>query len=282
MVGLTLYTSNKLELLVDQLAETVIQPLDSALDTEKIIVQSLGMRRWLSLELASRHGICANVDFPFPQTFVSDVFHVLFPDLTKTNDNSYERAVMIWRIMKVLPSLLETKEFVTLHNYLSGECSSMKHYQLASRIAHTFDQYLVFRPEMILHWDEGKETHWQALLWRELAQGSSSKHQPALLRKLGTDMREKIALRSLLPKRVSIFGISSLPKFYLDLVNELSGYLEVHFFLKEPTPEWWSDIVSAREEVKFLRKQKAAELTASSFHLERGNSLLASMGKLGK
>jgi exodeoxyribonuclease V gamma subunit len=36
------------------------------LKAETIVVQSKGMERWISLELARRQGICANVAFPFP------------------------------------------------------------------------------------------------------------------------------------------------------------------------------------------------------------------------
>ena len=83
-----------------------------------------------------------------------------------------------------------------------------------------------------------------------------------------------------LPSRVSIFGISTLPKFYLELIEALAGYIEVHLFVMEPTPQWWQDIVSAREEGNILKKQP--NRTAEDLHLERGNTLLASMGKLGR
>ena len=48
----------------------------------------------------------------------------------------------------------------------------------------------------------------------------------------------------------------------------------------EPTPHWWQDIVSAREEGNILKKQP--NRAAEDLHLERGNTLLASMGKLGR
>jgi exodeoxyribonuclease V gamma subunit len=72
--GLHLHTSNRLENLLAELAEFVGKSLGSIFQPEIIVVQSAGMGRWLSLRLAEAHGICANVQFPFPQKFVSDVF----------------------------------------------------------------------------------------------------------------------------------------------------------------------------------------------------------------
>jgi exodeoxyribonuclease V gamma subunit len=64
MGTLKLYTSHRLESLTDKLADVVARPMSSPLQPEVIIVQSQGMARWLRLELAARHGICANYSFP--------------------------------------------------------------------------------------------------------------------------------------------------------------------------------------------------------------------------
>ncbi len=58
--GLYLYTSNRLEVLGEKLAEVLSKPLASPLQREIILVQSKGMERWVSMELARHNGICAN------------------------------------------------------------------------------------------------------------------------------------------------------------------------------------------------------------------------------
>jgi len=64
--GLKLYASNRLEVLVEKLAEHLRPALPFPLEGKTILVQSKGMERWVSMELARRHGICANCRFPFP------------------------------------------------------------------------------------------------------------------------------------------------------------------------------------------------------------------------
>src|ERR1017187_5332806 len=63
---LKLHTSNRLESLAECLAEALRTPLHAPLQPEVIMVQSQGMARWLKLQLAERHSVCANYSFPFP------------------------------------------------------------------------------------------------------------------------------------------------------------------------------------------------------------------------
>ena len=63
-----------MEKLAEKLAETVRDPLPNVLDKEIIIVHSKGMQRWVSLKLAEINGICANIDFSFPNAYVNDCF----------------------------------------------------------------------------------------------------------------------------------------------------------------------------------------------------------------
>src|SRR5260370_18826770 len=63
--------------------------------------------------------------------------------------------------------MVDRPEFEAVSNYLRGERQGLKRFQLASKITDAFNQYIAFRPRMILDWDAGKENHWQAILWRE-------------------------------------------------------------------------------------------------------------------
>jgi exodeoxyribonuclease V gamma subunit len=64
MPGLYLYSSNRLEILAEKLAEVLSKPPSFPLQREVILVQSKGMDRWVSMELARHNGICANCWFP--------------------------------------------------------------------------------------------------------------------------------------------------------------------------------------------------------------------------
>ena len=100
---LILHHSNRLEFLCDALAEVLREPLASPFDQEVIAVQSTGMARWLSMELAGRLGVSANVRFPFPARLVWEMFRALVPDLPE--QSPYTREVMTWRLMGLLSEI---------------------------------------------------------------------------------------------------------------------------------------------------------------------------------
>ncbi|MEW6665763.1 MAG: exodeoxyribonuclease V subunit gamma [Thermodesulfobacteriota bacterium] len=274
------YTSNRMEILVRALAEVLESPLSSPFQPETILVQSKGMERYLSMELARRHGISANCLFPFPNAFVDRVFKGVLAQLPEPSP--FEPEILTWRIMKELPLQLQQPGFESLRRYLEDEEDSLKRLQLSSSIADTFDQYLLFRPDMIERWERGEEDHWQAVLWRALVRGSPRNHRAALARMFLETLRGLSPEEAGLPERVSLFGISSLPRFHMDVLSALSRFMEIHLFFMNPCREYWGDILSEREMGGRLERAGAGRLGPDLLHLEQGNSLLASMGRLGR
>jgi exodeoxyribonuclease V gamma subunit len=280
MKSLRLFTGNRLELLARALARVLESPLASPLEPEIIVVQSKGMERWLSMQLALHFGVCANYRFPFPNAFAYETFQNVFPDLP--DSSIFDPKFLTWSIMSVLPRHLGAPGFETLEHYLDGPGGSLKHLQLSMRIAETFDQYILYRPDMITRWEAGDEDHWQAVLWRRLARGLEKKHRGAL----GRIFMEKILGTEpgtlALPQRISIFGISYLPPFHIQIFEGLSRLTEVNMFLLNPCREYWGDISSERDIGRLASREGSAELAPEELFLDKGNPLLASMGSLAK
>ena len=141
MSDLRLFTSNRLENLAEALSENVRHLLRSPLASETILVQSQGMARWLKLQLARQHGICSNCRFPFPRAFSDEVFKTVLGDLPTVA--AYDPEMLIWQVMHQLPTFLDRPGFEPVKNYLGATTDHRKRYQLATRIANVFDQYLV-------------------------------------------------------------------------------------------------------------------------------------------
>jgi exodeoxyribonuclease V gamma subunit len=279
MPGLKLYTSNRLEALAGKLEETLRVPPASPMAPEVILVQSRGMERWLSLELARRLGICANVRFPFPNHFVEELFRRVLPDVP--GSTAFDPEVLTWRVMGLLPRCLETEGFEPLKAYLAEDGRGIKRYQLSRIIARLFDQYLVYRPDMVLGWEAGKDRHWQAALWRQLAGAGSGAHRAARWREALARLQGPVPGGAALPGRISVFGISALPPFHLRILDAVARSVDVHLFVMNPCREYWYLIYSDRE-MRRLVDRLGTVPSDETLHLERGNSLLASMGALGR
>lgn len=280
MHNLKIYTGNHMEILARQLARIVRDPLPSPLVPEIIVVQSRGMERWVSMEIAAQNGICANCSFLFPNPFLQEIVKKIIPDLPE--DSLFDPVTMTFKIMDVLQSSVDLPGYEPLKRYLVHDKNGMKRFQISQKIADLFDQYLVFRPEMMFGWEKGEEDHWQARLWREISCGTESLHR-ARMRKI---LLEKIRTRSHeiknFPHRVSIFGISYLPPFHLETFIEISRISQVNLFLMNPCREYWAEIVSARQIKEIQKKYITSTETAEELHLEEGNRLLASLGTLGR
>ncbi|MCB9520840.1 MAG: exodeoxyribonuclease V subunit gamma [Myxococcales bacterium] len=82
-----------------------------------------------------------------------------------------------------------------------------------------------------------------------------------------------------IPRRVCLFGVSTLPRLQLELVAALARVADVHLFVLAPSREFFADIRSAREIARHVRR--TAQDPSVSL-LAMGNPLLASFGKLGR
>jgi exodeoxyribonuclease V gamma subunit len=260
MEGFLLHASNRLENLAELLAEVLRAPLDP-MQPETVLVQSGGMQRWVSMQLAGRHGVCAGVNFPFPVAFAYDLCRELLADLPRQYPLGQER--MLWRITHLLRGLLHEPEFAPLARYVR-EDSELKSVQLAERIAYHFDQYLIFRPRWAARWEKGEASGdftlpghlageaWQARLWRELIRDMGGEHRAALLQRAIARLERTGSLPGL-PARVCVFGIPTLPPVYLDLLKALSRHSQVHVFLLSPCRKYWGDLLTHRERRRAYR-----------------------------
>ena len=278
--NLNIYTSNRMEVLAEILARMVREPLPSPISPEIIVVQSRGMERWVSMELARHNGICANCAFPFPNAFLKDTVQKILSDIP--DEPIFDPVNMTFSIMKILPECLQAPGFEGIQRYLYEDTNHLKLYQISQKIADLFDQYLVFRPEMIFQWESGEETHWQAALWRKLSKGKETRHRAWQRNALVQEIQKESYIDVDLPNRISIFGISYLPPFYLDVFVEMSRKIQVNFFIMNPCKEYWADIVSDREIKKIQGQYPYEKDAAEILYLEMGNRLLATMGLLGK
>ncbi len=274
-MSLRIYTGNRMEKLVDALASVLARPLSSPFVTEMIVMQSKGMQRWLSMELAARFGVWANCSYPFPNALVKWFFKNTFPDNSTVDQFSPDQ--ITWRLYDLLPELAEREQSSLLYSYLLDDTDGLKRFQLSARIADLFDQYTLYRPDMLGRWvDSGgakEDELWQALLWKALYEKQDGVHRG--------ELKERFCSRILsfkgaewVPERITLFGISYLPAYHLEIIAAISKITDVHLFLLSPTREYWSDIESARHLAKISPEERERRV--------EGNPLLASLGRLGR
>lgn len=272
---LTLHQSNRLEPLVDRLADLLDRPVPDPLQSEWVVVQHPGMARWLSLQLASRCGIAANLEFPLPAVFVWRSFHALFEDLPELD--RYQPNRLAWRIHALLQEAGQGMQAGPLSEYLA-EGDELRSFQLAQQLAELYDRYLLYRPDWVLAWERGESvaSHdgWQADLWRRLVE-SEPTHWVSLQQRFYQHNLE-VGPEGL-PRQVCLFGLPTLSPGYLQVVSRLAEVMDVHLFLLNPCAAHWADIVPPEQ----LSRQQL-QSGAGALYLEVGHPLLATLGRQGR
>jgi len=299
---LTVYPSNKMEDLVQLLKAVQAYRGDSlknVLLPDTILVESKGMQHWLNLELAKIQGIAMNYQFQMPGSFIWELARTMLGSEQVPRQSGYRREVLAWR----LDAIMSSGEFIDnplCHqacHYWAGDSSqadSLKRFQLATRLADLFEQYMLFRPDWLIRWQKNKfiennpvidktTERWQAWLWCQLV--LEEPRHPVMLQQKAIEAIEAIAdnCSSQLPRQVMIFAINTMAPQTLEFFNVLSsqGQCNVHLFYLNPCVEFWGEIKSDRTMARQMREQKITQWLDNSPQ-PINNSLLANLGQQGK
>ncbi|WP_170123622.1 exodeoxyribonuclease V subunit gamma [Plasticicumulans acidivorans] len=276
---LTVIHSNRMETLADVLAAQLRAPLGDAFAAETLVVASNGLRRWLSLGLAERLGVCANLDWPLPSRLFWDLYRALLPEVPQ--ESAYATPILAWRVLSECGRLADEAVFAPLAAYLERQ-DERGRYRLARRIADTFDQYLVYRPDWIEDWEQGGQRGadaadaWQPALWRRLV-ACGEPHRAQLHQRFLAALQARDTPPPGLPPRLSLIGIPALPAAWLETLQALARFLRIDLYLLNPCREYWGLIEAERTLARRLPDSDPAEA-----YLETGNRLLASTGRLGR
>jgi exodeoxyribonuclease V gamma subunit len=332
--GLMLIHGNRSERLRDLLVEWMKRYPLAPLENETILVQSNGIAQWLKLALAADRdpatgsggcGIAAALEISLPSTFIWQAYRAVLGASSVAEVSPFDKSRLIWRLMRVLPALIDLPVFEPLRRFISHDDDRRKRFQLAERIADLFDQYQMYRSDWLTCWAKGDdivldargeahplpdEQRWQAALWRELvADVARSADAAAALEVMSNGGRAAVHEAFLarinawgsamggvsdsdqrppgLPRRVIVFGISSLPRQSLEALAAIARWTQVLMCVPNPCAHYWADIVPDKEllRAQHSRQQRRegapADLIAEQLYLH-AHPLLASWGKQGR
>jgi exodeoxyribonuclease V gamma subunit len=366
------------------------------LENEIVLVQSNGIAQWLKLALARDPdapdgdggcGIAAALDAQLPSRFLWQVYRAVLGDAAVPRTSPFDKGLMTWRLMRLLPALLDDPTFAPLRRFLALDSDLRKRYQLAERLADLFDQYQVYRADWLDGWAGGGEDiltsrqgrqpiaaslAWQPRLWRALlrdvaedpdgesawqssgeryadgddagvddpwrgargtlrSEGGGARartsradiHRDFLARiaQMRTALARRVAsgdglhdsndaddtlaidwdaipddiLRPvvdatrprMLPRRLIVFGISSLPQQALEVLSAIAPWTQVLLCVHNPCRHYWADIIADKDLFRATRARQSRKagipdgLDEAQLH-QHAHPLLAAWGKQGR
>lgn len=224
------HRSSSLEELINRLYESIQAPGLDLLEAETILIQSAGMERYLSRELARRGGIAANLRFPYPRAFLRGVLDRALGE--SEGAFAFERQNLSWSLYFNLKAHLESTStvFAPLRYKLRDDVDGSQRLFLAEQLAHLFDQYLTYRPLLVTGWQKGEgKDDFQAILWRELIEQWGELHFAARCTRFLNELSNE-EIRKVVPKRVSLLGGPGLPPLYLQMFQRIGEAVPTRVF----------------------------------------------------
>ena len=286
--GFMVVHANRLEDLRGLAVEWMRRHPLGPLENETILVQSNGIGQWLKLALAEDPknggaGIAAALEVMLPARFLWQAYRTVLTHVSQNADavpetSPFDKSRLVWRLLRLLPTLAGQPVFEPLAQFLEIDRDQRKHYQLAERLADLFDQYQVYRADWLDAWANGHDVlitargehrpleehqRWQPALWRILqddvaaTQGdtglNSSRAQVHQRFLKATEHLEGQDCPPGLPRRLIIFGISSLPQQTLEALAALSRCCQIVLCVHNPCQFYWADIIEHKD---LLRAQR--------------------------
>ncbi|WP_416137985.1 exodeoxyribonuclease V subunit gamma [Halomonas sp. HK25] len=313
--GFMVIHGNRLEALRGLAVEWMRRHPLSPLENETILVQSNGISQWLKLALAKDEaqggaGIAAALDVTLPARFLWQAYRRVLGEEQVPPVSPFDKPRLVWRLMRLLPALMDAPVFAPLARFLAEDDDLRKRHQLAERLADLFDQYQVYRADWLTAWAEGddviltargearplaEEQRWQAELWRALRDDILQTQGEEGLASSRAAVHERFiaACQSLsglphgLPRRVIVFGISSLPAQTLEALAAMARVSQVLLCVHNPCRHYWADIIEHKDLLRAERRRQQrrpgmpADLAETELHLH-AQPLLAAWGKQGR
>jgi exodeoxyribonuclease V gamma subunit len=304
--GLLILHGNQMELLraavFDWLRANPLGPLEE----EIILVQSNGVAEWLKIALAEELGVCAATRVALPARFLWEAYRGMLGPERVPKRSPFDKDALTWRLMRLLPEVLAKEQFAPLRHFLL-DGDPERRLQLAERLSDLYDQYQVYRADWLTDWAKGldqlrrpggepvplaPDQCWQAQLWREVHEslpperrwsGRATIHQQFM-----AAVEEDRQPAQRLPRRVVLFGMSTLPYQTIEAMAGLSRHTQVLLAVPNPCQYHWGDIIEGREllTAAYRRHQgrngsNLAEIPVEELHAH-SHPLLASWGRQGR
>lgn len=283
------------------------------LEDEIILVQSNGVAQWLKQALASDVadnefeggcGIAAALNITLPSRFVWQTYRNVLGKERIPESSPFDKGQLIWRLMRLLPRLTEAAGYEPLQRFLRRDDDLRKRYQLAERLADLFDQYQVYRADWLAAWARGQnvmldyhggatplaqEQAWQPMLWRALQEdvGTASATSRASVHRRFLETAADLAVGpKKLPRRVIVFGLSSLPRQSLEVLQAIARWTQVILCVNNPCEYYWANIMTEKDYFRGrgrhrLKPDMPEHPREEELHLH-AHPLLAGWGKQGR
>jgi exodeoxyribonuclease V gamma subunit len=250
--------------------------------SEWVVTQTAGMNDWLKQRFAADLGIAANIRFCSPDDVVTQLRYWLRPESKQPLD----REIVRWAIY----GLLGTDDFKTTYVDKAAyfKDSDIRRISLADEMADLFDQYQIYRSDLLADWRTKRiagqsADDWQEWLWMRLQEQFDATHIDRVEAK--RSLKETLAdpeAQNLVQQRMPVlhvFGVAVITPYHLEMMYVLSSFIDVYIYLMNPAPnEYWLE--DTTEQLMARKRKGGGRALPDAAGANFGNDLLINLGRL--
>ncbi|MCP9784816.1 exodeoxyribonuclease V subunit gamma [Cyanobium sp. N5-Cardenillas] len=295
---LTVFRSNRAELLARVLATQLrLQPPDP-FEQVQVVVNTWPTSRWLGEQLAEHlGGIAANLRFPFPGSHLRQLVEQLLapgePVAGGGAADPWRADQLVWPLLGLLPAVAAAPEGGPLRHWLAerggGDQLELGQWQLGRAIADAFDDYALYRPELLGAWEAGQaidasgrplpaNQRWQPLLYRRLLLELGQEPFGRRVQELVGRLRRGELAEEARGTPLRLFGLSSMAPVQVQLLQALGLHRSVDLYLLTPCRDLWQRCGERRRQ---LSDALALRQPLEASWLLEAPGLEARFGRLG-
>ncbi len=263
---LTIYRSNKAEWLAEILGQELRLNPPEITEEVNIVVSTWPSSRWLSEKISIINNINALVKYPFPGTYLKRLVKTII-DIDPNEKDPWEKNHLVWNILELLPELIKEEEAQVIRSWLKtsekeDDQINLNLWDLANSIAEIFDDYILYRPQIIKQWlrKKSKKSSREIcvnknILWQEklfnLLYKNINKDPFCIQVEKAIKRLEKDDISILdYPKNLYIYGLSSLAPLQIDLIQAFSKVINIKIYLISPCNDLWQRCEARRLQFK--------------------------------
>src|SRR5699024_8261019 len=192
------------------------------LQMDTVLVPNRGLGRWLAIQIAEDDGVAANIDLDLPGSYIWQLLRAVAPQAD--SGQHFEADALPWHLYFALPAM--AAEIPAVAAYLGAPVDEIRRWQLARRLAAVFDEYLIYRADMLIAWEQGSTPaadpgRWQARVWRYLTRPErlGHNHRARMLREFirqvahDAQIQQRVAAHC--PPVLYCFGLATLAPDHL-------------------------------------------------------------------
>ena len=246
----------------------------SVFDKVQVIVPNHAMSSFLKDRVALSLGICANLDFVvLPGPVIENIYKANNPNEIIFDFKEAKYIIYDFLCNHKLANADELNHYI----YQDDKLNKHRVFQLASQLQQVFHEYMYLRTVDLINIDKAKFPQWQKEILNYLFKQIDTK-------KTFLDIYKYFANSDIskleLPKRLFIFGLTSIYPSQLSILKQLAGGINIYWYYQPCSFDYYGDLLSDRARSKLEKKLlNEPDLNLDDLYLTSGNPLLANLAQ---